>query len=384
MDELRRRGAVRIKDLAARFGVSELTVRRDIVELAGKNLLTKVHGGATLPSELARPAPSRRRPPASPRFTIGMVVPSLDYYWPVIVSSARAAASALGVQIQLRGSSYDSAEDRRQITRLIEAKQVQGLLLAPTLEGEGVEEMAEWIGSLPVPVILVEREIRHWTPTPRQVEWVRSDHALGLEMAVHHLHEIGHYRIGLVLSKGSPTSAHLLTGWVRACAELGLPDDLVLRESVSLRTPGHRSTIASLLDRCRDSGTTALIVHSDPEAMSIAQYCTEHQVRIPQDVALVSYDDEVAHLAEPALTAVRPPKAQVGRAAVEMMVARLLAGRRYPAQRLLVVPDLVVRSSSVLPVDGARPDRPAAPEGASRRSRRPATSRGPHARPERD
>jgi DNA-binding LacI/PurR family transcriptional regulator len=176
---------------------------------------------------------------------------------------------------------------------------------------------------------------------------VRSDHALGIEMAVRHLHQHGHRRIGLVLSRGSPTSEHLAAGWELACADLGVPADLVVRESVGLDVPGHRAIIASLVDRCRSSGTTALIVHSDPDAMSVAQYCHEHGIDVPDDLALVSYDDEVAHLAEPALTAVRPPKSHVGRVAVELMVSRLMEGNRRPAQRVLVTPELMIRDSSI-------------------------------------
>ncbi|WP_255951879.1 substrate-binding domain-containing protein [Streptomyces odontomachi] len=353
MDELRRHGAVRVHDLARALHVSELTIRRDIVALAGRGLLTRVHGGAILPTELHQP-PVRRQRPASTAFTIGMVVPSLDFYWPSIVSGARTAAAAHGVHIQLRGSSYDPAEDRRQIARLTAARQVQGLLLAPNLEGEGVDEMIDWIGRLPVPTILVERHTPHWTPTPQQLEWVRSDHALGLEMAVRHLHDHGHRRIGIVLSKGSPTSAHLAVGWHRACAELGLRDAFVVRESVALDVPGHREIIGGILERCRRGRITALIVHSDPDAMSIAQYFTEQGLTIPDDMALVSYDDEVAQLAEPAMTAVRPPKARVGRMAVEMMVSRLLEGRRRPPQRVLVLPELVIRHSSVTRSGAAR------------------------------
>lgn len=349
MEELRRHGAVRVRDLARVLAVSELTVRRDIGALAARGLLTKVHGGATLPTDLepsTAGAPARRPRPAA-AFTIGMVVPSLDFYWPQIVGGARASAAALGVQIQLRGSSYDQAEDRRQISRLIAAQQVQGLLLAPNLEGDGVDEMIDWIGNLPVPTILVERQTPHWTPTPRQLEWVRSDHALGLEMAVRHLYEHGHRRMGLVLSKGSPTSAHLAVGWRRACADLGLPAEFVVRESVALDVPGHRGIISRLLDRCRHHRTTALIVHSDPDAISIAQYLAEQGVSIPGDMAMVSYDDEVAQLAEPAMTAVRPSKGRVGRVAVEMMVSRLIEGKRRPAQRVLILPELIIRNSSV-------------------------------------
>ena len=345
MDELRRLGAVRVKDLAALLGVSELTVRRDIAALAARNLLTRVHGGATLPTKLAPPAHRPRQ--ATNRFTIGMVVPSLDYYWPPIVTGARAAAAALGVHIQLRGSSYNAEEDRRQIGRLVEAQQVQGLLLAPSFEGDRVTEMIAWICDLPVPTILVERQTPRWTATRRPLEWVRSDHSLGLEMAVHHLHDQGHRRIGLVLSRNSPTSAHLAVGWTQACADLGIPDDLVVRESVGLDVPGHREIIAGIVRRCRSSRTTALIVHGDPDAISVGQYCIEQALRIPDDMALVSYDDELAHLTDPAMTAVRPPKGQVGRVAVELMVARLLEGLRRPPQRVLISPELVIRDSSV-------------------------------------
>ncbi|BCJ73782.1 LacI family transcriptional regulator [Catellatospora sp. IY07-71] len=344
LGELRRHGAVRVSAFARELDVSELTIRRDIDALARRNLVTKVHGGATLPGPVDRTTRPRQAPQ---RFTVGMVVPSLDFYWPPIVGGARAAAAALGVNLQLRGSSYDPDEDRRQIGRLIEAGQVQGLLLAPSLEGGRAPEMIDWIGRLPVPTILVERQPERWTSTARQLECVRSDHALGMEMAVHHLHRQGHRRIALLLSKGSPTSAYLAQGWRVACADVGICDAMVIRESVALDTPGHREIIRGVLAECERSRITALIVHSDPDAMSVAQFCAEHGLSIPGDLALVSYDDEVAHLAEPSLTAVRPPKAHVGRVAVEMMVSRLLDGERRPSQRVLLSPELIVRHSSV-------------------------------------
>jgi DNA-binding LacI/PurR family transcriptional regulator len=355
MTELRLHGAVRVRDLAPLLGVSELTVRRDLTVLAEQRLLTKVHGGAVLPARLG-PAVRRRRAGRA-RFTIGMVVPSLDFYWPPIVAGARAAAAVLGSTIQLRGSSYDPAEDRRQIMRLVDAGQVQGLLLAPALggpvldgrtgPGRADDEVIDWIGRLPVPAILVERQPPRWTQTPHQLEWVRSDHFLGIEMAVRHLHQQGHRRIGLILSQESPTSIHLGRGWTLACADLGLPDDIVFHESVRLEAPGRRDLVADILRRCTRSATTALVVHSDPDAMAVAQLCGEQGLTIPGDLALVSYDDEVAHLAEPALTAIRPHKEHVGRVAVELMVARLLEGRHRPVQRVLVAPELMIRDSSV-------------------------------------
>ena len=275
-----------------------------------------------------------------------MIVPSLDFYWPAIVVGARAAAGALGASIQLRGSGYDPSEDRRQISHLVQAKQVQGLLLAPSLDGAHADAMVELVGSLPIPAILVERQPPRWIPTPKPIEWVCSDHVFGLEIAVHHLHQQGHRRIGLLLSRGSPTSAHLLRGWRSACAALGVADTMVVRESVASGSRGHQETIRHVLAACRRSKITALIVHSDSDAISVAQFCTEHGVSIPDDLALVSYDDEIAHLGQPALTAVRPPKNHIGRLAVEAMILAPARRRRRPAQRILLAPELVVRNSS--------------------------------------
>ena len=339
LGELRRHGAVRVRELAPQLGVSELTIRRDIAALAARNLVTKVHGGATLPS---LPRSAGRPRPATAGFTIGMVVPSLDFSWPPIVAGARAAAAALGVTVQLRGSSYEPEEDRRQIGRLVDAQQVQGLLLAPNLDGHDADRMIDWIGRLPVPAILVERRPRRWAAAPRPIEWVRSDHALGLEIALHHLHEQGHRRIALMLADGSPTSAQLRDGWPAACAGLGLAEVA----AVTLDRP----VIHEVLARWRRSGVTALIVHSDPHAIWVAQACAEAGLRVPDDLAVVAYDDEIAHLAEPALTAVRPPKNHVGRLAVELMVSRLIDGDRRPGQGVLVAPELVVRQSSLFPV----------------------------------
>lgn len=338
MSELHQHGAVRVSELARDLGVSELTIRRDIAALAARNLVTRVHGGATLPI--------RSRPPGRPRpataLTVGMVVPSLDFYWPPVIAGARAAAAALGVTVQLRGSTYDPDEDRRQIGRLLDAGEVRGLLLAPSLAGD--DAMIDWIGRLPVPAVLVERRPRHWTAASRQVEWVRSDHALGLEMALHHLHENGHRQIGLLVSRDSPTSAHLLDAW-HADPPLDLAGPpLDLADPVLLDDPADRRAIRALLTR-RD-GPTALIVHSDPHAMAVAQVCAEEDLRIPEELALISYDDEIAHLGEPPLTAVRPPKNHVGRLAVELIVSRLLDGDRRPARGMLVAPELVVRESS--------------------------------------
>lgn len=108
----------------------------------------------------------------------------------------------------------------------------------------------------------------------------------------------------------------------------------------------REGVIAGILDTCRATGTTGLLIHSDPQAVLLQQYARDHGWSIPGDLAIVAYDDEVAENAEPAITALRPPKQHVGRLAVESIVGRLTDGVDRPIQRTYLLPTLHARESS--------------------------------------
>jgi DNA-binding LacI/PurR family transcriptional regulator len=358
---LRRHGTVRVQDLATELDVSVITIRRDISMLAGQGLVRRVRGGATVrgvaPAS-AQPGGDRAGadPPAQEapagegpahRATVGMVVPSLDYYWPAIIRGASEAAAQASVRIVLRGATYEAADERRQLSRLVETVGVDGLLVAPTTSGEEGEELVRWLQAADVPVVLLERTATI-DPYQEAMESVVSDHALGAAIAVRHLTGLGHRRIGVVTTVNSPTAPHVRRGWRQAGAELGLDLDGVPDvRTVSQAEPGWQAAREDLLDRCLASGTTALLVHSDPEAISLVERCQERGIRVPGDLAFVSYDDEVAELCDPPLTAIRPPKAAIGRAAFALLEAQLRdRDPERPAHRVVIGPRLIVRSSS--------------------------------------
>ncbi|MFD7658538.1 substrate-binding domain-containing protein [Actinosynnema sp. NPDC059797] len=351
LEALRRDGAVRISDLSERMGVTPVTLRRDIAHLAGEGLLRRVHGGATLrtaepPSPGARPAEPAPEPPH--QGTAGMLVPSLDYYWPEVVRGAEEEASDRGLRILLRGSSYESADDRPQLERLLDNEDVCGLIAAPSLSAPSAAATIEWLSTIDTPVVLVERVA---TVGPRQavVESVVSDHALGAAMAVHHLASLGHRKVGVVLSENSPTSPHVRRGWLDACAETDLDPGSTVDTAVPRPgAPGWDAALDEVLDRVTSTGTTALLVHADTEAMALVQRAEHHGLHVPTALSVVAYDDEVAALFTPALTAVRPPRRSIGRAAVSLLTARLHDPDR-PTHRVVITPSLRVRDSTAPP-----------------------------------
>ena len=346
LELLRRQGTMRASELAAELDVSTITVRRDIALLAAEGLVRRLRGGATLhgvePDLAAAPAPGTEQ-----ALTFGMVVPSLDYYWPDVVRGAQAAAAAASVRIVLRGATYEARDERRQLARLVESAGVDGLLVAPTTTGAEGEDLVRWLQSLDVPVVLVERAATVG-PYQEAMESVVSDHALGASTAVRHLAALGHRRVGVTTTLHSPTSPHVRTGWRQACEELGLLlDGTPDVRTVDRRDPSWPAALDALLDQCLASGTTALLVHADLEAISLVERCQERGIQIPGDLAVVTYDDEVASLCDPPLTAVRPPKTAIGRAAVALLAARLRdEDPERPVHRIVVGPQLVVRSST--------------------------------------
>ncbi|TMR11309.1 DeoR family transcriptional regulator [Nonomuraea turkmeniaca] len=352
---LRRRGVVRVGELATELDVSAITIRRDIALLSSQGLIRRVRGGAVLhdgpvAAALAGAAETEDSPAPDaegPQVAIGMVVPSLNYYWPDVIRGVREAAAAAGARVVLRGATYRATDERRLLSRLVEAVGVDGLLVAPTTTGDEGAELVRWLQDADMPMVLIERTAASG-PYHEAMESVVSDHALGAGMAVRHLVELGHRRIGLITTIQSPTSPHVRRGWQQACEEFGLPLDGALDVStVDQWDPGWPKAVENVIDRCVASKTTALLVHSDPEAIDLVERCQERGIRVPSDLAIVTYDDEVAELCDPPLTAVRPPKTAIGRAAFGLLAARLTdPDPERPTHRVVIEPRLIVRSSS--------------------------------------
>lgn len=356
LEALQRDGVLRISDLTDTLGAAAVTIRRDIAQLASEGLVRRVHGGVALPDAEDPQAPDA--PVAEEGGTgtagtlggrtLGMLVPSLDYYWPHVAQGAEEAARELDMRVVLRGSSYETEDDRPQLTRLVEQLGVDALIVAPQMDAPTAGQTVAWLAGTGLPVVLLERTATVG-PHHEVLESVVTDHALGAAMAVRHLVSLGHRRVGVVLAEQSPTRPHVHRGWVEAAAECGLDTAATLDALVpDAGTPECTAALDAVLDRCLDTATTALLVHADAEAIALVQRCEERGLSVPGDLSVVAYDDEVAGLFSPPLTAVRPPRRSIGRAAVRLVADRLADPDR-PAHRVVISPALRLRGSSAPP-----------------------------------
>ena len=332
--------ALRASELASQLGVSVMTIRRDLAELQRQGLIRRVHGGAVLPqTPVAVPSGS------SVTGKIALLVPSLDFYWPSVARGAEAAARRRGLRLLLRGDSYDSADERPALAPLFAMDDVIGVGAVINTLGPHSTDVLEWLAQQTKPVVLIEREAvaGHFR---QAVESVVTDHAEGAAVAARHLWELGHRRIGCVVSRSSPTTRKITVGWQAACEQLGLREDEVTVEDVpDHRTTSFAPTVEAVIDRCLANEITGLLVHSDREAAGMVQHLEERGLRVPDDMSIVSYDDELAALFTPALTAVRPARDALGAAVVDLLVARHADPSR-PTHRVTISPELFAREST--------------------------------------
>ncbi|MFF0745552.1 substrate-binding domain-containing protein [Streptomyces sp. NPDC004111] len=346
---VRQRGTVRLADLVERLGVTPVTVRRDVTILADRGLVRRVHGGVTLPyrGSAADERPARgafAHGRVADQAFVGMVVPTVEYYWPAVIQGAQSAVAAAGGRLVLRASAYDAAEDRRQVTGLLD-RGVRTLLVAPTNTGEAGQDLLRWLGTLPVPVVLVERLPPPALPT-LPLDAATTAHSLGAGLAVRHLVTLGHRTVAFVTARFSPTTKALREGWQETVTSLGLPCHEGLAHDVPpYGSSGWADAYDATLRSCREAGATALFVHSDSEAVGLVERAHEHGLTVPGDLAVITYDDEVAAAADPPLTAVRPQKHRLGALAAEMALARAADPVERPVHRVQLWPTLVVRAS---------------------------------------
>ncbi|MET8684552.1 substrate-binding domain-containing protein [Streptomyces sp. NPDC004732] len=342
---VRKQGTVRLADLVERLGVTAVTVRRDVTLLADRGLVHRVHGGVTLPYR--GPQPDHRAAPfgrPQGQALVGMVVPTVEFYWPAVIQGAQSAVAAADGRLALRASAYDPQEDRRQVAALLD-RGVRTLLVAPTTTSDAGLDLLRWLGSLTVPVVLVERLPPPALPT-LALDAVTTAHSLGAGLAIRHLVTLGHRRIAFVTARFSPTTQALREGWQETSASLSLTACDSLRFEVPpYGSAGWADAYDTVLRRCQEAGATALFVHSDSEAIGLVERARDLGLTVPGDLAVVSYDDEVAAASDPPLTAVRPQKRRLGALAAEMALARMADPTERPIHRLQLWPTLVVRAS---------------------------------------
>ncbi len=273
------------------------------------------------------------------------MVPERHTYLYEAVHGARTALDEAGVRVALHIAPQVPAAERPIVERAL-AGDVRGLLIAPRWRTADLEEADYgWLAGLRVPAVIMERRPRPGSAL-HAVDSVCSDHWYGIHLAVDHLVSLGHRRIVLAARDDSPTARALRTAFAEIAAAHPAIDGWTIVLSSPNASPdpvdGPLPPLAEILAKHQATGA---ILHGDVDALMLVQQLADSGVRVPQDCSVVAYDDVVAALGSTPLTAIAPPKAEVGQVAAELLLRRL-DGKVGRPQRLQLLPELKVRAST--------------------------------------
>ncbi|HWK29670.1 MAG TPA: LacI family DNA-binding transcriptional regulator [Solirubrobacter sp.] len=253
---------------------------------------------------------------------------------------------ARGITSVVRDTRYmllltDSEEDgarEAEILRTLLRARVEGVIIAPTV---GNEDVLHLLQKQSVAIVQFDRTLAGLTS-----DAVRIDNYHGAYAATKYLLDLGHRSIGVIAGPQSATTgSDRLDGFLRAMAAHGAPvPDTHIRVSDFRRESGG-PLAGELLDA--DPRPTALFVQNNALAEGVMGFVRQRGLRVPEDVALLVFDDPSwASFVVPPLTVVEQPAYTIGVTAAELLLRRMRgdAPSSTPTN-VVIMPTLLVRGS---------------------------------------
>jgi DNA-binding LacI/PurR family transcriptional regulator len=342
-----------IHDVARLAGVGHTTVshalsgRRPVAPATRARVLAAVRQLGYQPNAAARSLVSRRTR------IVGLIAPLDLHDEDVRLHGDTIYASNYGEFILATGDRLNAHDyrllclvtreaDATDVRTLVRSGQVDGMLL---LQVRANDVRVAALRAEGIPFVTIGR-----SRDAAGVVRADADFARAAELAVEHLLQLGHRRIGF-LTRGDGRMPvlglewHALTGFRRAHRAHGLAfDSRQVLYHESDQEQGLAAALAPFVGG--GSGLTALVAARALDAALAQQMLAAHGLRIPEDVSMISLNDSgLTMLAQPPITVVRFSPTSLTSLAVDLLVS-MLEGRHPPRLEHLVPVELVVRGSA--------------------------------------
>lgn len=335
-------GQASIRDVAATAGVSVGTVSNVLNRPTAVRPTTRAKVEAVIASlGFVRNESARQLRSGTSRIVPYVMLDSANPFFTDVARGAEDLLTAAGLSLFLGTSDDDPMREARYLD-LLQEQRVCGVLITP------IDPQEPRLTALPLrgtPVVIVDRV----APDPNICS-VAVDDVLGGDLAATHLLEMGHERIAFVGGHAKVGQVHdRLAGARRAIERAGLPADVLTEiDTAALSIAEGRSGAQRLAGLPAGRRPTAALCANDLLALGLLQQCMGMGVRVPDDLAIVGYDDiEFAGAAAVPLTSVRQPRAQLGQAAMDLLFEEATDPDTHQHRQVVFEPELIVRDSTV-------------------------------------
>lgn len=328
---------LRLADVATQAQVSTATVSRVLNDKPGvsDDVRQRVLSALT---DLGYERPTRLH--TRPTGLVGLVLPDVSN--PIFPAFCDVIATMLhdrGYQPVLCAQTPGGPSEDQYIQLLLD-QGAAGIVFISCAHADTCADLARYhlLRSRGVPVVLVNGHA-----AGVDAPCVSVDDQAAVDLALRHLTDLGHRRIGLAVGPLRYIPAQRKhDAFLQRLRADGVPDPAAHAVTTLFTVEGGQSAAGELID----SGHTAIVCGSDLMALGAVRAARARGLRVPQEVSVVGFDDSrLLEFTDPALTTVRQPVAVMGRAVVDALDAEI-DGTPVTRTELLFAPELVVRGST--------------------------------------
>ena len=324
-------------DVARKAGVSIATVSRVV------NGVDSVRGPArekvinAMRSLKYSPSRAAQRLRAQKSKVLGLIISDIQNpFFTAVVRGVEDTALAQGYSLVLCNSDEDPAKERLYVD-VLRAEAVAGVIIASTRKRN---PEINTLLDRNIPVVALDR-----TVTEPLIDQVLTDNSKGAQIAVNHLLDLGHTRIGFVgLPENVTTGEERKRGYILALKKRGIVPDREWMVAGNTKESGGFVSIQLLL--AVHPAITAAFVSSNLTALGALSGLRDAHVLLPRDFSLIAFDDlPWSALLNPPLTTIAQPTYQLGQVAAETLLNRIKSPQNNVSMQRLS-PSLVIREST--------------------------------------
>ncbi len=332
---------VSIKEVAEAAGVSTATVSRVLSN--GLHVRPEVRERVLMVVERLgyRPNLVARSLRAQHTQTIGLLVSDIgNPFFTALSRAVEDTAYAQGFNLLLCNTD-EQAEKEVNYLNVMQDTNVAGAILSPTRQTASTLDGS----TVPFPLVVVDRSI-----ASGDVDSVMLDNVDAAYRLTTHLLEQGYRRIGALCSEMS-TGLERQLGYERALRAHGLVPRTEYVKHIAPKVEAGYAATLKMLDT--ENPPDAFFTVNSLLAEGALQALRERNLSIPEDVALVTFDETAwTSLVQPAITLIAQPTYEIGKTAAELLLQRIAEPQR-PIRQVILKGQLLVRGSSTLRLERA-------------------------------
>lgn len=333
---------VSIKEVAQAAGVSTATVSRVLAGGPHVRPAVRERVQAAVARLDYRPNLVARSLRAQQSNTIGLIVSDIrNPFFTAISRAVEDTAYAHGMVVTLCNTDEDPQKEAIYLN-LMRDTHVAGVILSPTRQTSDTIAALR-LGHRSMPVVAIDRPLPH-TEADLDIDTVLLDNADAAYQLTAHLLENGYQRIGAIVGEVSATGQERQRGYEEALRAAHLAPAIEMVRRVAPRMEAGYAAAQELL--ALTPRLDALVAGNSLLAAGAWRALRERRLTIPDDVALVSFDESTwEELVDPPITLIAQPTYEIGKTAAELLLRRMADPLR-PAQQVTLKGILRVRASS--------------------------------------